>query len=282
MVGVRSPAPTARFTPGTGVTAVGPASVAFDRAAEYYDATRGFSPEGERGMVELLARELVGRDRVLEVGVGTGQVALPLHTAGIPLVGLDLARPMMDRLIEKADGRSAFPLVQGDATRMPFSDGAFDAAYLRWVLHLIPDWRVALAEIVRVVRPGGVLLTSIGGYGGPRSEIQERFAELAGVSIEPPGLTWAGYDGLLEAMDALGAVKRQLPPITDVERDGVEEFMDGIVQNRFSWTWKVKDPTLLGQVAAQVRRWAEDRYGPLGELPRETYEVVWDAYDLPD
>ena len=87
-------------------------SVSFDRAAEYYDATRGYTPEGERAMVDILTDELRGRGRVLEIGVGTGQVALPLHAAGIPLVGLDLARPMMDRLVEKAGGRSPFPLVQ--------------------------------------------------------------------------------------------------------------------------------------------------------------------------
>ena len=133
---------------------------------------------------------------------------------------------MMDKLVEKAGGRSPFPLVQGDATRMPFRDEAFGGAYLRWVLHLIPAWRDALAEIVRVVRPGGVLLTSLGSYGGPRSEIQERFAELTGVSIEPPGLTWDGYDDLDAAAIALGLVPRALPPIPEIEREGLDAFID--------------------------------------------------------
>ena len=256
-------------------------SVAFDRAAEYYDDTRGFSPEGEMAMVALLTGELRARGRVLEVGVGTGQVALPLHAAGIPVVGLDLARPMMDRLVAKAGGRRPFPLVQSDATRMPFADHAFGGAYLRWVLHLIPDWRVALAEMVRVVRPGGVLLTSIGGYGGPRSEIQARFAELTGVSMEPPGLVWAGYEDLDAAMASLGGTKRELPPFTEPERDTLEHFMEAIVQNRFSWTWKVDDPTLLKAVAEEVRGWAEDRYGPLDGMAAQTFEIVWRAYDLP-
>src|SRR6266540_2436516 len=154
------------------------ASVAFDRAAEYYDLTRGLSPEGARKTVELLAGQLDGRGDVLEVGVGTGQIALPLHEAGIPVIGLDLARPMMNKLIEKAGGRSPLPLVQADATAMPFRDDAFGGAYLRWVLHLIPAWRTTLSEIARVVRPGGVLLTALGAYGGPRSEIQQRFADM--------------------------------------------------------------------------------------------------------
>jgi SAM-dependent methyltransferase len=256
-------------------------SVAFDRAAEYYDRTRGLTPEGMRKTIDLLAGELRERGSVLEVGVGTGQLALPLHDAGIQVVGLDLARPMMDKLVEKAGGRSPLPLIQGDATRMPIGEHAFGGAYLRWVLHLIPAWREALAEMVRVVRPGGVLLTSIGGYGGPRSEIQERFAELTGVSLDPPGLTWAGDDQLDDAATALGLVGRDLPTIREMQRDGLDVFIDGIANNMYSWTWKVEDPDLFARTAAAVRRWAEDRYGPLDRAKLEEYEILWRAYDVP-
>jgi SAM-dependent methyltransferase len=256
-------------------------SIAFDRAAEYYDRTRGLSEEGMRKTVELLAGELRDRGPVLEVGVGTGQLALPLHDAGIPLMGLDLARPMMDKLVEKAGGRLPLPLIQADATRMPIRDQAFGGAYLRWVLHLIPAWREALAEMERVLRPGGVLLTSIGGYGGPRSEIQERFAELTGISIDPPGLTWDGYDQLDDAANALGLVRRELPPINEVLRDGLDVFIDGISNNAYSWTWKVEDADLFACTAAEVRTWAEERYGPLERVSLDEYEMVWRAYDVP-
>ena len=77
-------------------------SVSFGRAAAYYDETRGFSPEGRRKTIDLLARECASRGRVLEIGVGTGQLALPLHADGVSVVGLDLARPMLDRLVEKS------------------------------------------------------------------------------------------------------------------------------------------------------------------------------------
>jgi SAM-dependent methyltransferase len=255
-------------------------SIAFDRAAEYYDQTRGFSPETEAAMTALLRDEFGGRGRVLEVGVGTGQVALPLHAAGVPVVGIDLARPMMERLVAKAGGRSPFPLVQGDATRMPFADGAFGGAYLRWVLHLIPAWETALAEIVRALGPGGTVVVGLGSYGGPRSEIQERFAELAGISIEPTGLTWDGYDQLDAAMAALDATPRALPSLHDAERETLATFIDGIESNRYSWTWKLDDPATLGRVANEVRAWAEEHYGPLDQLRDGAYEVTWRAYDL--
>ena len=259
-------------------------SVSFDRAAEYYDATRGYTPEGERAMVDILTDELRGRGRVLEIGVGTGQVALPLQATGIPLVGLDLARPMMDRLVEKAGGRSPFPLVQGDATRMPFANESFGAVYLRWVLHLIPDWRAALMDSVRVVGRGGVLLILLGSAGQgttPEGEIHARFAELTGSPFEPAGLRWSDYEHLDEEMTALGATPRAMPTFTDVERDGLEAFLDNVARRRYSWTWRIQDDERFAQAVDEIRRFAEERFGPLDRVPREEREVAWRAYDLP-
>jgi SAM-dependent methyltransferase len=258
-------------------------SVAFDRAAEYYDSTRGLSAAGVVRQTELLAGELSGRGRAIEIGVGTGQVALPLHDAGIPVVGIDLSSPMLAKLREKGEGRSLFPLVQGDATHLPFRDHAFGAGYLRWVLHLIPRWPDALDESVRVVEPGGLTLILLGAAGKdtPQAEIQRRFAALAGISFEPTGLSWGGYDELDAAMSRFGAVSRTLPSFTEVERDGLETFIDGIAANRYSWTWEIEDPAFLRSVAADVRRWAEERFGPLDQIPRAEHEVVWRAYDLP-
>ena len=255
-------------------------SVAFDRAADYYDRTRGNSSEGLRKTIDLLAGEMRDRGLVLEVGVGTGQLALPLHGAGIPVVGLDLARPMMAVLVEKAGGRSPFPLVQGDATRLPFLDGAFGAAYLRWVFQLIPAWADALAEVVRVVRPSGVFLASLASFGGPRSEVRGRFAEILGLSMEPPGLAYDGYDELDAVAITLGLAPRALPPIPEIGHEGLDTFIDSIVNNAYSWTWDI-DADLLARAAVDVRRWAEDRYGPLELLPHDEYETIWRAYDLP-
>ena len=111
----------------------------FDRAAEFYDATRDAGDEIVRWTVDLLAQELTGRGRALEIGVGTGAVGLPLTERGVDLVGMDVSTAMMAKLIAKAGGRAPFPLVQGDATRMPIRDGAVSGAYARHVLHLIAD-----------------------------------------------------------------------------------------------------------------------------------------------
>src|SRR4029079_4077433 len=103
------------------------------------------------------------------------------------MVGLDLSLAMMAVLVNKAGGRPPFPLVNGDATALPFGDDRFDAALFRWVLHLIPNWRDAVAELVRVVRPGGLVLATLGGAGsGPEAAIRARVADLAGGGRRAP------------------------------------------------------------------------------------------------
>ena len=61
-------------------------TVSFDRAAGYYDATRGLPADVQEALTEVLAHELEGKGPCLEVGVGTGRIALPLHRRGVPLV----------------------------------------------------------------------------------------------------------------------------------------------------------------------------------------------------
>lgn len=255
-------------------------SIAFDRAAEYYDDTRGLSDDGVRHTTEALA-EVFGAGPILEVGVGTGQVAIPLHDAGIHVVGVDLSRPMLSKLLAKAGGGPPFPLVEGDATSLPFADEAFAGAYLRWVLHLIPDWQAAVREIARILSPGSTFVAALGAYGGYRQVMQARFAEITGISTEPAGLAWNGWDQLDAEVASAGMHK--LPDIgfTDTDRDDLEHFMRAIEGNRFSWTWAVPDSATREDAAAEVRRWAENRWGPLSEIPPETLEWRFAVYRLP-
>jgi SAM-dependent methyltransferase len=256
-----------------------PGSVPFDRAAEFYDRTRGISDEAMGRTVEMLRGELGPRGRVLEVGVGTGLLALPLHRAGVSVVGLDLSEPMLGKLVEKAGGRAPFPLVRGDATRLPFADDAFGGGYLRWVLHLIPDWRSALAEVVRVLVPRATFLANLGAYGGERAEIQRRFSEIVGRPADPVGLGWGEIDELDRVLAALGARPRELPFVREAGEGTLAEFLDGVTLNRYSWTWPIPDPERI-LAHRELVSWARARFGDL-ERPREfEHASRWRAYDL--
>jgi SAM-dependent methyltransferase len=254
-------------------------SVAFDRAAEYYDQTRGLSPEGVERNADVLAERLRDVGTVFEVGVGTGQVALPLSERGIPMVGLDLSPPMLAQLVRKAGGRLPFPLVIGDATALPLRDAAFGGIIVRWVLHLIPDWQRALVELIRTVRPGGLVLIGMGSYDGPQAEIQERFAEITGGRLDPVGLTWDGTDELDGIMARLGAPYLDEVTFTDREILSLQAFVDAIEENQFSWTWRTPE-RVFHEAAAEVTAWARDRYGPLDQVKPEERQVTWRVYQV--
>jgi SAM-dependent methyltransferase len=254
-------------------------SIRFDRAAEFYDRTRALLPEAERATVELLRTELAGRGRCLEVGVGTGLIALALHQAGVPMVGLDLSRPMLAKLVEKAGGRIPFPLVLADATRMPFRDDVFGAAVVRWVFHLVPEWRRLVEELVRVIDPGGVALVNLGGFEDTWG-IVDRFLELAGGVPFALGLDPRNPETLDREFERHGARVRLLPPIGTRDDTTVGQFLDEMDAGMQSWTWRVPED-LRRRIGPQLRAWAEGRFGSLDRPGEPDHQIVWRAYDLP-
>lgn len=256
-------------------------SVSFDRAAEYYDATRGRSAAGAARETAVLAAALPADGPVLEIGVGTGQVAIPLREAGIAMVGLDLSAAMMAVLVDKAGGEPPFPLVNGDATTLPFDREVFEAALFRWVLHLIPNWRAAIVELVRVLRPGGLVLATLGGAGGgPKAAIRERFAQLAGIDGRPAGINWSDFGALDEAFREHGAEIGELEPFEDEDKESLEEYVQFLGDGRYSWTWSVPEAARR-HAADESRAWAEAEFGDLGDAIAERYTVRWRRYRLP-
>ncbi|MDP9250329.1 MAG: class I SAM-dependent methyltransferase [Chloroflexota bacterium] len=184
--------------PDGGVRAVGNAgrrSLSFDRAVAFYDRTRRLSPDAAARIAEILAAELRGRGRCLEVGVGNGRMALPLHGRSIPMAGIDLSMEMLRSLVDRADGTAPFPLAVADATEAPFRDGTFGAALACHVLHLIRPWRRALGEMARVVRPGGVVLTARRRAAALlRPWAEDRFGALDEDRELPAKVRWRAYD----------------------------------------------------------------------------------------
>ena len=255
-------------------------SVPFDRAVEYYDRTRGLSEEASREMVALLTAELGGRGRCLEIGVGTGLVALPLAGAGVPMVGVDLSGPMLTKLVEKAGGRAPFPLVRGDATALPFPDGVFGAAVVRHLLHLIPAWERAIAELARVIRRGGTVLVATGDIPSAWREVTERFVARVGHEPFARGLDLRELARLDDALALHGGVPRDLPEIPDRMQQSLDTFIDQMADGLHSWTWEVDEPTRR-KAAAEVRRWALERFGTLDPPEARDVAIEWRAYDLP-
>jgi ubiquinone/menaquinone biosynthesis C-methylase UbiE len=128
--------------------------------AHFYD--RGLKATEENGLGAMRAELLAGaRGRVIEVGAGTG-VNVGLYGSGIE--DLTLVEPdphMAARLrkrLEEGEGSAPKHLVEAPAEALPFADDTFDTAVATLVLCTIPDPVAAIAELARVLKPGGQLL----------------------------------------------------------------------------------------------------------------------------
>jgi ubiquinone/menaquinone biosynthesis C-methylase UbiE len=227
-------------------------SITFERAADYYDATRGF-PAGHDANVAALFVEVGGltaNSRVLEVGIGTGRIALPLAPHVGSIVGVDLARPMMARLLAKRTTERII-LAEGDARLLPLPSGVFDAAVVVHVFHLIPDWEQALAEIGRALRPDGVLL--IGKNNNQGRETAFSTLEAAWKAVIPP--EQAEHIGLRDdfALHAERLGWRVASPLRSyvyTVTDSPEAYYQRMAQRIWSRTWVLSDEEMARGLAA--------------------------------
>lgn len=273
-------------------------SIAFDQALEYYDRTRSLPPDAMEAALRLLEHELAGHQPCLEIGVGTGRMALPLAERGIRMVGVDLSIMMLGELRRKAGGSPPFPVAGGDAVHLPFADASFGAGLAVHVLHLIPAWRDALVELARVVRRPGVVLVDTGGLdacglntGGPDTSgpdpcepkagwwpaLEERFCAEAGIPFDGVGLHRG--DDVDGHMASLGANVRKREPIEVKRATTIGERIDWLEAGVFSFTWQADEPTRRA-AAERCRVWAEGRWGPLDEPVTISGSVVYRAYDF--
>jgi ubiquinone/menaquinone biosynthesis C-methylase UbiE len=124
----------------------------------FYD--RGFKATEEAGLREMRRKLLAqAQGSVLELGAGTG-LNLELYPEGVKDLTLTEPDPhMIKQLREKLAGsKRKAELVETPAERLPFPDDSFDTAVVTLVLCTVPDPATSLAEIKRVLKPGGRLL----------------------------------------------------------------------------------------------------------------------------
>jgi len=152
------------------------------RVAERYDddASELFAPEAVDPVVELLAG-LAEDGAALELGIGTGRIALPLARRGVGVHGIDLSPDMVARLREKPGGEE-IPVTIGDmaTTRV---DGTFSLAYVVW--NTIMNLRTQEAQVACVRNAAAHL--------GPRGRfvVEIMMPELQRI---PPGETFLPFD----------------------------------------------------------------------------------------
>ena len=115
--------------------------------------TAGADPEYEEQIIPLATECLAGARRVVDIGTGEGQLARVAAGLGAELVaGVDPTHAQLRVALERAGG----PVyLRGTADRLPFADASFDAAIACLVFEHIPDHAHGIAEVARVLEPGG-------------------------------------------------------------------------------------------------------------------------------
>jgi demethylmenaquinone methyltransferase / 2-methoxy-6-polyprenyl-1,4-benzoquinol methylase len=128
----------------------------FDRIAPVYDVmnrvmTAGLDQRWRRATVRAVVQP---GDRVLDAACGTGDLAIIAAKAGATVTGLDFSEKMLERARRK---RPELDWIQGDLLALPFEDDTFDAATVGFGVRNVADLPGSIAELRRVLRPGGRL-----------------------------------------------------------------------------------------------------------------------------
>ncbi len=239
-----------------------------ERVAARYDESAAdmFDPAVVDPVVDLLV-ELAGSGRALELGIGTGRIALPLARRGVPVHGIELSRAMAGRLREKLDGEEIGVTI-GDFSTTKV-EGTFSVAYLVFntILNLTTqEAQVAcFRNVAAHLEPGGCFVIEVG---------------VPGLQGLPPGETFRvfsaeeGYWGLDEyEVASQGLVSHHL------------EIVDGRLERvsmpfRYAWPSELD---LMAQLAGMRlrERWSGWRREPFTSESQK-HVSVWEKPREPD
>ncbi|HZC06633.1 MAG TPA: class I SAM-dependent methyltransferase [Ktedonobacterales bacterium] len=258
-------------------------SLSFDPVAHVYDDTRGYPPGVGEAIADALMRfgPIATGAETLEIGVGTGRIALPLLERGVNVTGIDISERMIERLRAKyATERAARPAAplgrltveQGDITALPFASAAFDAVVAVHVLHLVSQWRQAFDEALRALRPGAPLLlgqdVAHGSY--VTHPLQDEWVEIMrSLGAQPHRLGAVSFKEILAEARGRGLrVEERLVADWTAAHTPAEGFSD-IANRVWSLTWLAPDD-LFAESVRRLEVWARDHFGDQWETPVET------------
>jgi ubiquinone/menaquinone biosynthesis C-methylase UbiE len=260
-----------------------PESLSFDRVATRYDATRGYTPEVAARIADGLIRfgEIPPGGSVIEIGIGTGRIALPLLARGVHMTGVDIAPRMLEQLQAKYDAlRQGQPDAAwgvlatrvADMTALPFPDGGFDAAVAVHVLHLVPEWRRALDEALRVVRPGRYFLLGqdISSTDAVNHRIQDRWVELARELGSAPIRVGARNTAeVLEALRGRGLAPEETTLASWTTLHTPRSIVQYVADRTWSQTWSIPD-AIFAESVRRLDAWVGERYAAALDMPMPT------------
>lgn len=157
-------------------------SLSFNGLASLYDQTRTADPDCFAAALNWITARFppIQFRMLLEPGIGTGRVALPLAERGYQIVGGDISEEMLGVCLTRSiNVANRLHCVLADTNFLPFPEKAFDLCLAVHLFYFIPQWQQAVQEMLRVLRPNGVLILLHTGFGTEVPHLNTRYRELA-------------------------------------------------------------------------------------------------------
>jgi len=233
--------------------------ISFDSVAQVFDKTRGPPEHVRRQLLVDLRRELMEYKTILDAGVGTGRFAKPLQDKKFEVVGIDLSPKMLG----VAKGKGVANLFRGDLCFIPFKDSSFEAAICNAVLHLIPEWKMALQEICRVTTD--IMVSTIHERANPMREAYTCLLKKYGYEDSRRGKPEHDLENLV-------APSKRIHVAT--YRVDIEQSLAHMSQRAFSYQWRIPQ-RVNNQIVSELRKQFSGRPGRQG-----LGILIWNVDDL--
>lgn len=199
----------------------------YDAIATYYDRYRTMTPAALRFWLKrLVSFGCIAPDMpVLDLGCGTGRFAIPMRQqVGARVYALDRSPEMIRQALGK-DGSSDVWWAVGDAYALPYADDAFACVFMILVVHHLEDRPRALAEVLRVLRPGGLLVI----WTASHPQIRRFFLGPFFPSLTSIDLArFPDIKGLMAQMRTLGFTRVRRRAVTRRETVSATEILDRV------------------------------------------------------
>jgi ubiquinone/menaquinone biosynthesis C-methylase UbiE len=247
-------------------------SLNFNRAADYYDATRGFPLGVDKDIASFMQQEasLTTTMSILEVGIGTGRIALPLAPHVAFTTGVDISGDML-RILELKRQDEVLSPVEADGLNLPYASNIFDFAVVVHVLHLVSHPKRVLEEIKRTLKPEGCLLHCFTNHDAkdPSPMMQ------AWNTTRPPRQSSDRLDTAQTMLNSSEWTIEKDVSFWYIIHETPQHYFDMVGKRAWSSTWDISDDELELGLGA-MRQVLEDLYNGDMDTPlerRQSYQM---------
>lgn len=213
----------------------------WDWRANDYDQSPGHSGFEEEWK-KFFSKKLNSESKVLDVGTGTGFIALILAELGYEVVGVDISEEMLKVAREKAEKRNLkVEFKIGNAEKLDFRDNEFDAVVSRHLLWTLKDQKACVAEWKRVAKNKVIAIDGVWSSGDLISRVKSLVGKIGIVLIERKNVFKLQYDkDTRKALPYYGGVPKEVASkifnevgFSKIELDDLDRLRDLFYKNKF-------------------------------------------------